>query len=82
MGRVDRDTEQALVSRIRAGEAAAFDVVYAEFNGRLFGFLVRLTRRREIAEELLEETWLRFVRHGDRLETDPQLWARLFCVSR
>ena len=46
---VDRETELALVKGIRAGEEAAFDAIHAEFNGRLFGFLARLTRRREIA---------------------------------
>lgn len=80
--KVDRETELALVSGVRAGDAAAFDVVYAEFNGRLFAFLARLTRRREIAEELLEETWLRFVRHANRLEPDTQLGAWLFAVAR
>ena len=79
---VDRDTELALVQRVRAGEAAAFDAVFATFNPRLFGFLARLTGRREIAEELLEETWLRFVRHADRLAPDTQIGAWLFTVAR
>lgn len=79
---VDRETELALVRGVRAGEEAAFDAIYAAFNARLFGFLARLTRRPEIAEELLEETWLRFVRHADRLEPDTHLGAWLFTVAR
>ena len=79
---MDRDTELDLVRRIRAGDESAFDVVYAAFNGRLLGFLIRLVRRRDIAEELLEETWLRFVRHADRLQPDTQLGAWLFTVAR
>ena len=79
---VDRETELTLVRGVRAGEEAAFDAIYAAFNGRLFGFLARLTRRRELAEELLEETWLRFVRHAERLEPDTQLGAWLFTVAR
>jgi RNA polymerase sigma factor (sigma-70 family) len=79
---VDRETELALVRGVRAGEEAAFDAVYTAFNGRLFGFLARLTRRRDIAEELLEETWLRFVRHADRLQPDTQLGPWLFAIAR
>ena len=79
---VDRATEMALVEGLRAGEEAAFDVIYATFNARLFGFLLRLTRRREVAEELLEETWLRFVRHADRLQPDTHVAAWLFTVAR
>lgn len=79
---VDRETELALLDGIRAGEEAAFDAVYAEFNARLFNFLARLTGSRDVAEELLEETWLRFVRHGERLESDTRIGAWLFAVAR
>jgi hypothetical protein len=40
------------------------DVAYAAFNTRLFRFLVRLSRRRDVAEDLLEETWLRLVKQA------------------
>ena len=79
---VDRNTELRLVRGLRAGEEAAFDAIYAAFNARLFGFLVRLTRHREVAQELLEETWLRVVRHADRLQPDTQIGPWLFTVAR
>ena len=55
--------------RLRAGAGgppagrgvSAFDEAYAQFNSALFNFLARLSRRRDVAEDLLEETWLRFV---------------------
>lgn len=77
-----RRTELDLVARIRAGDTAAFDVVYAEFNGRLFNFLARLSRRREVAEDLLDETWLRFVDRAPKLRPDTQLGPFLFTVAR
>jgi RNA polymerase sigma-70 factor (ECF subfamily) len=79
---VDRDTELALVDRLRKGDAAAFDDVHAAFNRRLFTFLVRLSRRRDVAEDLLEETWLRLVKHAHRLRPDTRLGAWLFTVAR
>jgi RNA polymerase sigma-70 factor (ECF subfamily) len=79
---VERDTELALVDRLRKGDAAAFDEVYAAFNTRLFTFLVRLSRRRDVAEDLLEETWLRLVKHAHRLRPDTRLGAWLFTVAR
>ncbi len=79
---VDRDTELALVERLRQGDVDAFDDVYAAFNTRLFSFLVRLSRRRDVAEDLLEETWLRLVKHARRLRTDTRLAAWLFTVAR
>ena len=79
---MDRDSELELVRRLRQGDSEAFDVVYAAFNGRLFGFLARLARSREVAEDLLEETWLRLVEHAERLREDTQFGPWLFTVAR
>jgi RNA polymerase sigma factor (sigma-70 family) len=79
---VDRETELTLVGRLRQGEAGAFDEVYTQFSKPLFTFLVRLSRRRDVAEDLHEETWLRLVRHAGRLRADTRLGPWLFTVAR
>ncbi len=79
---MDRETELALVARLRKGDAAAFDAIHEAFHARLFTFLLRLCRRRDVAEDLLEETWLRLVRHAHRLRPDTNLQAWLFTVAR
>jgi RNA polymerase sigma-70 factor (ECF subfamily) len=70
------------VSRLKAGDPAAFDAVHAAFHARLFGFLVRLSRDRQIAEDLVEETWVRLVARARRLRDDTQLAPWLFTVAR
>jgi RNA polymerase sigma-70 factor (ECF subfamily) len=82
MTTMDRPSELALIRRLRDQDAAAFDEVYAHWNGRLFGFLVRLCRRRDLAEDLLEETWLRVVTHAHRLREDTHLGAWLYTIAR
>jgi RNA polymerase sigma factor (sigma-70 family) len=79
---MDRDTELALVERLRHGDADAFDAVHLAYNRLVFTFLVRLSRRRDVAEDLLEETWLRFVKHARRLRGDTRLGPWLFTVAR
>jgi RNA polymerase sigma-70 factor (ECF subfamily) len=79
---MDRDTELAVVEQLRRGDEAAFDAVYDAFNLRLFTFLLRLTRRHHVAEDLLEETWLRLVKHARRLRPDTRLGPWLFTVAR
>jgi RNA polymerase sigma-70 factor (ECF subfamily) len=79
---MDHESEIQLLARLRAGETEAFDAIYAAFNGRLFGFLARLARSRHVAEDLLEETWLRLVRHSSRLAPDTRLAPWLFTVAR
>src|SRR5262245_32270668 len=79
---MDRETELSLVARLREGDADAFDIIHEAFDARLFTFLLRLCRRRDVAEDLLEETWLRLVRHARRLRPDTRLAAWLFTVAR
>ena len=79
---MDRETELALVAGLRAGDAAAFDAVYDAFRARLYAFLARLSRRRDVAEDLVEETWLRLVASAARLAPDTRLGPWLFTVAR
>jgi RNA polymerase sigma-70 factor (ECF subfamily) len=82
MSPMDPETELALVERLRRGDEGAFDTVYDALNLRLYTFLLRLSRRHEVAEDLLEETWLRLVKHAHRLQPDTRLGAWLFTVAR
>lgn len=79
---MEREYELALVARLKGADSAAFDEVHAAFNTRLFNFLARLSRRRDVAEDLLEETWLRFVDVLPRLQDDTRLAPLLFKISR
>jgi RNA polymerase sigma-70 factor (ECF subfamily) len=79
---MERQCELALVSRLRRRDAAAFDEVHDAFNRRLFNFLARLSGSREVAEDLLEETWLRLVAKAPRLQPDTRLAPWLFTVAR
>lgn len=76
------DTEAGLVERLRAGEHAAFDEVYDAYRERLYTFLARLSRSRQVADDLSEELWLRLVTHAGRLRPDTRLAAWLFAVAR
>jgi RNA polymerase sigma-70 factor (ECF subfamily) len=79
---VEREIELRLVARLKAGDPAAFEAIYEAFRPRLFSFLARLSRRRDVAEDLLEETWLRLVTRAPVLTDDTRLGPWLFTVAR
>jgi len=79
---MEREIELRLVARLKAGEAAAFETAYDAFRPRLYSFLVRMSCRRDVAEDLLEETWLRLVARARDLDDDTCLGAWLFTVAR
>jgi len=75
-------SEKPLVDGLRRGDATAFDAVYARYRARILGFLLRLSRRRDVAEDLFQETFMKLARHAHRLEEDTDLAAWLFLVAR
>jgi RNA polymerase sigma factor (sigma-70 family) len=79
---VESDLERRLVAGLKTGDVSAFEAVYDAYRPRLFSFLARLSRRRDVAEDLLDETWLRLVACAPRLSVDTCLAAWLFTVAR
>ena len=79
---MEPDDAQAVVERLRRGDPAALALVFAAWRARLYSFLVRLTGRTEVAEDLLQETFLQLARHGRSLAPDTRLDAWLFTVAR
>jgi len=74
--------EQQLVERLRRGEPEAFNEVYEAHRARMFTFLVRLSGRGDLAEDLSQELWLRLAAHAHRLAEDTRLEPWLFRVAR
>jgi RNA polymerase sigma-70 factor (ECF subfamily) len=79
---MEPDAERELFHGLQRGEPEAFDALYAHYRPRLFGFLARLAGRRDQAEDLLQETWLRLARSAPGLPADCRLGAWLFTVAR
>lgn len=79
---MDREDERPLVARLRAGETGAFDDVYDAYRSRVFAFLLRMSQSRTVAEDLIDEVWLRLVRHASSLRPDTRMGPWLFTVAR
>ena len=79
---MDRQDELELVAALRSGAEDAFDRIYEHFRPRLYGFLVRLSKRQDVAEDLLQETWIRLATRAPQLAEDTRLAAWLFTVAR
>jgi RNA polymerase sigma-70 factor (ECF subfamily) len=74
--------DAATLSRLRAGDEAAFRAVYEAYRARLYSFLLRLTRDETLALDLAQETWLRLAANAARLTPDTEPGAWLFRVAR
>jgi RNA polymerase sigma-70 factor, ECF subfamily len=76
-------SEHALASRIRAGDQAAFEELYLAYYEPLCGFVVVLTARPELAEELVQDLlcWI-WERRAEWNPTDGGMRGYLFRAAR
>jgi RNA polymerase sigma-70 factor (ECF subfamily) len=79
---VEPPSDAALVAGLRRREQPAFDAVYARYHARIHRFLLRLSGRRDVAEDLFQEAWLSVARAAGDLAPDTDLCAWLFTVAR
>jgi RNA polymerase sigma-70 factor (ECF subfamily) len=75
-------SDKQALSLIRRRDPRGFDLAYATYAARVRGFLLRLSSRREVADDLLQHTFLRLAERGPELRADSDLRAWLFTVAR
>ena len=75
--------EVELISRIAKGDRKAFEELYGLYHRRLARFLTRLTRRYDVAEEVINDTfYIVWCKAGDfRGESQPSTWIEPFTLS-
>lgn len=70
--------ETALVLAIRDGDDQAFKALYFQYADPLFRFLYRKTNQREIAEELVQELFVKVWRNRNNLDPHQSIKAYLY----
>lgn len=74
--------EASLVRQSRAGSLAAFDQLVHELHPKVHAFLLTLTRNRQDAEDLTQETFVRAWRKLDRFDPSRPLLPWLLTIAR
>jgi RNA polymerase sigma-70 factor (ECF subfamily) len=75
-------SDSEAITLLRRRDPRGFDLAYAAYAGRVRGFLQRLTQNRELADDVLQQTFLRLAERGSELRADSDLKAWLFAVAR
>jgi RNA polymerase sigma-70 factor (ECF subfamily) len=78
----DSGDQRHLVARLRVGDVDAVQELYLEYRKPIYGFLFRLARDRNVADDLFQNTWLKVSGAVRRLRDDTELKAWLFTVAR
>jgi RNA polymerase sigma-70 factor, ECF subfamily len=77
------DWQAALVQRACAGDTRAFERLYREHAGRVYGLCLRMTRDPQLAEDCTQETFINAWRALPKFETRSSLstWLHRIAVN-
>ena len=73
--------EAGLVLRCLAGDEKAYRELVELYQGQVFSVVLRMVRRREDAEDLTQETFVRMFRALDRYDPQRPFAAWLFTIA-
>jgi len=73
---------QSLARGLRERNPDLLDHLIGQFHYRLFRYLLYLTGRREEAEELFQETWVRVLERGHQYNGKARFETWLFAIAR
>lgn len=77
----DPRTDETLMLAYRAGEAAAFEALYARHRGRLYRYLLHQSGKREQADEMFQEIWMSVIRARSGYEVSAKFTTWLFRIA-
>lgn len=76
----DENTE--IARGLRRRDPDLLDLLIEKYQHRLLRYLVHLTGRRELAEDLFQETWIRVLERGRQYNSRYEFTTWLFTIAR
>lgn len=77
----DQREDQDFFDRWLKGEEKGFSVLYNKYKNRVFGFLFKMTGERDVAEDLLQETFLAAYRNAFQFDRSRSFLSWLFGIA-
>jgi RNA polymerase sigma-70 factor (ECF subfamily) len=74
--------EQQLIARAKAGEAAAVAELIRCHQDSLYAFMLRMTGRPEVAEDVVQEAFVRVLKNLDRFDPRYRFSTWLFTIAK
>ena len=80
----DCNVDEDIVSRARLGDTAANEAVYRIFSAAVYNLALRLTRQRQVADEILQETFIEVLTKLGTFRGEAPLgvWIREIAVNK
>lgn len=77
----EADTDEMLMLRYKAGDAAAFEPLFSRHNGAIYRYFLRQIRNSGQAEELAQDVWQKVVRSAATYEVVSKFNTWLYRIA-
>ena len=71
-----------IIEEFRVGNYDSFDEFYHQTNKQLYVFIYDIIRNRQSSEDLLQETYMRFLNHIDKYKKNTNYFNFLVTIAR
>src|SRR5262245_37669683 len=74
--------DEALMRSVREGDLGKLGALFDRYHGALFDFLNRMTGRRDVAEDLVQEVFLRILKYRTTYRDEARFETWVFRIAR
>lgn len=79
---MERHAEQALIAKAAKGDRSAAETLVKEHQGGLYAYILRMSGRPDVAEDVVQEAFIRALTHLDRFDPRFRFTTWLFTIGR
>lgn len=77
----DREEDKILFDLWMKGDPKGFSTIYEKYRKRLFGFLIRMTGNKGLAEDLMQETFFAALRNAHQFDRNRSILSWFFGIA-
>jgi len=79
---LDPTIEQELITELQRGSDSALAAVYQEFNQGVFAYCMKILADRQLAEDVVQETFLKVREHAQSIQRIESFRSWVFRIAR
>lgn len=76
------NNENELLAQMSTGDEGAFKQIYFLYSGRLYGNILKLVKSDSVAQEILQEVFIKIWEHRSTIDPSKSFPAYLFKIAR
>jgi RNA polymerase sigma-70 factor (family 1) len=71
-----------LVRQLRKGNVSAFNLIFKNYNQKVFNFCLQLLKKKQDAEEVTQEVFIALWQNRERMELNTSLTTYIYRIAR